>query len=93
MIETFKCKETEKIFHRECSRKLPRDIQRVAFRKLRMIDRSITLNDLKAPPANRLERLSGKRKGQYSIRVNDQWRICFKWIDNNALAVEITDYH
>ncbi len=93
MIETFKCKETEKIFHREYSRKLPRDIQRVAFRKLRMIDRSITLNDLKVPPANRLERLSGKRKGQYSIRVNDQWRICFKWIDNNALAVEIIDYH
>ena len=93
MIETFKCKETEKIFHREYSRKLPRNIQRVAFRKLRMIDRSITLNDLKTPPVNRLERLSGKRKGQYSIRVNDQWRICFKWIDNNALAVEITDYH
>ncbi len=93
MIETFKCKETGKVFHREYSRKLPRDIQRVAFRKLRMIDRSITLNDLKAPPGNRLERLSGKRKGQYSIRVNDQWRICFKWIDNNAVAVEITDYH
>ena len=93
MIKTFKCKKTEKVFDREYSRKLPRNIQRVAFRKLRMIDRSITLNDLKVPPANRLERLSGKRKGQYSIRVNNQWRICFKWIDNNALAVEITDYH
>ena len=72
---------------------MPRHIQRVAFRKLRMIDRSKTLNDLKIPPANRLEMLSGKRKGQYSVRINDQWRICFKWIDNNALEVEITDYH
>ena len=93
MIKTFKCKKTEKVFDREYSRKLPRDIQRAAFRKLRMIDRSKTLSDLKAPPANRLEMLSGKRKGQYSIRINDQWRICFKWMDNNALAVEITDYH
>jgi len=93
MIKTFKCKETEKIFHREYSRKLPRDIQRVAFRKLRMIDRSKTLSDLKVAPANRLEKLSGERKGQYSVRINDQWRICFKWIDNNAFEVEITDYH
>ncbi len=93
MIKTFKCKETEKIFGREYSRKLPRDIQKVAFRKLRMIDRSKTLSDLKIPPTNRLEKLSGKRKGQYSIRINDQWRVCFKWIDNNALEVEITDYH
>ena len=93
MIKTFKCKETEKIFHREYSRKLPRDIQRVAFRKLRMIGRSTTLRDLRAPPANRLEKLSGKRKGQYSIHINDQWRICFRWIDNNALEVEITGYH
>ncbi len=93
MIKTFKCKETQKIFHRQYSKKLPRDIQKVAFRKLRMIDRSITLNDLKVPPANRLEKLSGERKGQYSIRINDQWRICFKWIDNNALEVETTDYH
>ena len=93
MIKTFKCKETEKIFGREYSRKLPRDIQKVAFRKLRMIDRSKTLSDLKIPPANRLEKLSGKRKGQYSIRINDQWRVCFKWVDNNAFGVEITDYH
>ncbi|MBN1805471.1 MAG: type II toxin-antitoxin system RelE/ParE family toxin [Sedimentisphaerales bacterium] len=93
MIKTFKCEETEKIFQREYSRKLPGDIQRVAFRKLRMINRSMTLNDLKIPPANRLEKLSGKRKGQYSIRINDQWRVCFKWIDNNAYGVEITDYH
>ena len=93
MIKTFKCKETEKIFCREYSKKLPRNIQKVAFRKLRMIDRSKTLIDLKVPPANRLEKLSGQRKGQYSIRINDQWRVCFKWIDNNALDVEITDYH
>lgn len=93
MIKSFKCKETEKIFHREYSRKLPRDIQRIAFRKLRMMDRSQTINDLRIPPANRLEKLSGRRKGQYSIRINDQWRICFRWVDNNAVEVEITDYH
>jgi len=58
-----------------------------------MIDRSRTLNDLKIPPANMLEKLSGKRKGQYSIRINDQWRICFEWVDNNALRVEVVDYH
>ena len=93
MIKSFKCKETEKIFRRSYSKKLPGDIQRTAFRKLRMIDRSMTLDDLRIPPANRLEMLSGRRKGQYSIRINDQWRICFKWIDNNALEVEIVDYH
>lgn len=93
MIKAFKCKETEKIFWREYSRKLPPNIQKGAFRKLRMIDRSKTLSDLKVPPGNKLEMLSGKRKGQYSIRINDQWRVCFKWIDNNALEVEITDYH
>ena len=93
MIKTFKCKETEKIFCREYSKKLPHNIQKVAFRKLRMINRSKTLSDLKIPPANRLEKLSGQRKGQYSIRIDDQWRVCFKWIDNNALEVELTDYH
>lgn len=93
MIKTFKCKETEKIFRREYSRKLPHNVQGVAFRKLRMIDRSRTLSDLKIPPANMLEKLSGKRKGQYSIRINDQWRICFEWVDNNALRVEVVDYH
>lgn len=93
MIKTFKCKETEKIFRREYSRKLPHNVQGVAFRKLRMINRSRTLNDLKIPPANMLEKLSGKRKGQYSIRINDQWRICFEWVDNNALRVEVVDYH
>jgi len=92
MIKTFKCKETQKIFRRQYSRKLPHDIQKVAFRKLRMINCSKTLKDLKVPPGNRLEILSGQRKRQYSIRINDQWRICFRWIDNNALDVEITDY-
>lgn len=93
MIKTFKCKETEKIFHREYSKKLPHDIQRAAFRKLRMIDHSQTLSDLRVPPANRLEKLSGQRKEQHSIRINDQWRICFRWSENSALDVEITDYH
>jgi toxin HigB-1 len=93
MIKTFICKETQKIFNRHFSKKLPLDIQKAAFRKLRMIDCSETLIDLKIPPANRLELLAGKRKGQYSIRINDQWRICFRWVDNNALDVEITDYH
>jgi len=69
------------------------DIQRVALRKLRMLNRAMNLQDLKIPPGNRLEELKGKRKGQYSIRINDQWRICFEWQDNNAFEVEIVDYH
>lgn len=93
MIENFKCKETEKIFNRQFSRKLPTNIQKIAFRKLRMLNRSSTIQDLKVPLANRLEALSGKRKGQYSIRINDQWRICFKWQDGNLYDVEIVDYH
>ena len=93
MIESFKCNETEKIFNRQFSRKLPQNIQKIAFRKLRMLNRSSTMNDLKVPPANRLEALSGERKGQYSIRINDQWRICFKWGKGNAYEVEIVDYH
>jgi len=93
MIKSFRCKETEKIFHREYSRKLPENIQKVALRKLRMIQQSQTREDLKVPPANRLEKLSGKKAGQYSIRINDQWRICFEWHENNAFNVEIVDYH
>ena len=93
MIKTFKDAETEKIYQRERSRKLPSDIQQVALRKLRMINNAITLNDLRVPPANRLEKLSGNRAGQYSIRINDQWRICFEWRGSDALDVEITDYH
>ncbi len=93
MIKTFKCKETEIIFNRNFSKKFPQNIQRVALRKLRMINRAEILNDLKVPPANRLESLHGKRKGQYSIRINDQWRICFKWKEGEVYNVEIVDYH
>ena len=94
MIESFRCKETEKIFRRDYSRKLPTSIQKVAFRKLRMLHRSATVEDLRVPPGNRLEALSsGKRKGQHSIRINDAWRICFVWRDGNAHAVEIVNYH
>jgi proteic killer suppression protein len=93
MIRSFKCKETEKIFNRDYSKKYPAIIQRVAMRKLRMLNRAENLNDLKVPPGYRLEALKGKRKGQHSIRINDQWRICFIWQDKDAWDVEITDYH
>jgi toxin HigB-1 len=78
VIKSFKDAETRKIYHRERSRKLPTDIQQMALRKLRMINHAINLHDLRIPPANRLEKLSGNREGQYSIRINDQWRICFE---------------
>jgi proteic killer suppression protein len=93
MIRSFKSKETEKIFNRERSQKLPSDIQQVALRKLRMLNRAVTLQDLLVPPANRLEKLAGDRMGQHSIRINDQWRICFEWVDGDAQNVEIVDYH
>lgn len=93
MIKSFNCKETKKIFNRNFSKKLPHEIQKTAFRKLRMLNRSVSLNDLKVPPGNRLEKLHGSRKGQYSIRINNQWRICFEWNDNDAYNVEIVDYH
>lgn len=93
VIRSFKNKETQKIFERVRSRKLPSDIQQVALRKLRMLNRAETLQDLRVPPANRLEQLAGNRKGQYSIRINNQWRICFEWKDNDAFSVEIVDYH
>ncbi|TDI83531.1 MAG: type II toxin-antitoxin system RelE/ParE family toxin [Caldithrix sp.] len=93
MIRSFKCKETEKIFNRVISKKFPNDIQRVALRKLRILNRANTLNDLRVPPGNRLEALKGRRKGQRSIRINDQWRICFEWHENDAHNVEIVDYH
>jgi proteic killer suppression protein len=93
VIKTFKDAETQKIYQRERSRKLPADIQQVALRKLRMINNSLNLNDLRIPPANRLEKLTGNREGQYSIRINDQWRICFEWRGSDAFNVEITDYH
>ena len=93
MIKSFKDKVTEKVYSREGSNKLPQDIQQVALRKLRMINNPKNLNDLRIPPANRLEKLRGDREGQQSIRINDQWRICFIWQDGNTYEVEITDYH
>jgi proteic killer suppression protein len=93
MIRSFKCKETEKIFNRYYSKKFPNNIQRGALRKLRMLNRAESLQDLKVPPGNRLEELKGNRKEQHSIRVNDQWRICFEWHDNDSFKVEIVDYH
>lgn len=93
MIRNFKDKEAQKIFERQRSRKLPSEIQQVALRKLRMLNRAETLQDLKVPPANRLESLKGSRQGQYSIRINNQWRICFRWENGEVLDVEIVDYH
>lgn len=93
MIQSFRCTETEKIFYRWFSNRLPENIQNVAFRKLRMLHRAVSLHDLRVPPGNRLELLKGKRDGQYSIRINDQWRICFEWHNNEAYNVEIVDYH
>ncbi|HAE58322.1 MAG TPA: plasmid maintenance system killer [Anaerolineae bacterium] len=93
MIKTFKDVPTQKIYQRQPSRKLPPDIQQVALRKLRMINNATSLTDLRIPPANRLEKLSGDRAGQWSIRINDQWRICFVWRESDAYDVEIVDYH
>jgi toxin HigB-1 len=94
MIVDFKSKPTEKIFNGEVSLDYPGDIQRTALRKLLLMDAATSINDLRSPPGNRLEKLSGDRLGQYSIRINDQWRICFSWTDeNNAIDVEIVDYH
>ena len=93
MIRSFKDSETEKIYKRQRSRKLPPDIQQVALRKLRMLNNAVSINDLRLPTANRLEKLSGDREGQYSIRINNQWRICFEWQESNAYQVEIVDYH
>jgi len=93
MIIRFASKETEKVWQGVVSRKLPRDIQQVALRKLFMLDKAQSLNDLRIPPANRLEALKDDRKGQYSIRINDQWRICFVWTNSGPDAVEIVDYH
>lgn len=93
MIRSFSDKEAEKIFDLQISRKLPQDIQQVALRKLRMLNNARRLDDLRMPPANRLEKLSGDRAGQYSIRINAQWRICFEWRGGDIFELEITDYH
>lgn len=93
MIKSFKCGETKKIFNLEYSLKLPQDIQKITARKLWMINAAIDINDLRVPPANHLEKLKGRRKNQYSIRINKQWRVCFEWQNNEAVNVEIIDYH
>ncbi len=93
MIKDFKCKETQFIFNGLFSKKLPQDIQRLAERKLIMLHRAAEINDLRVPPANRLETLSGDRKGQHSIRINNKWRICFEWKEDGVHGVEIVNYH
>jgi len=93
VIKSFKDAEAEKIYRRQPSRKLPHDIQQVILRELRMLNNAVSLNDLRIPPANRLEKLAGSRAGQFSIRINDQWRICFEWQEGNVYQIEIVDYH
>jgi proteic killer suppression protein len=93
VIRSFKNRSTEEIWQGKIVRRLPRDIQEVARRKLRMLNNAQSLIDLRLPPGNRLERLQSDRAGQHSIRINDQWRICFEWLDGDAHQVEIVDYH
>jgi toxin HigB-1 len=93
MIISFKCKETEKLFGRKRSEKFPQNIQKTGYRKLLMLHAATNIIDLKIPPSNHLEKLKGKRKTEHSIRINDQWRICFTWKENNAHKVSIEDYH
>ncbi len=93
MIRSFACKETQALFKRERIRKIPESILRIALRKLRLLDAAVSLKDLKIPPGNRLEKLQGERSGYYSIRINDQWRLCFRFDHHGASDVEIMDYH
>ena len=93
MIRSFASKETEKVWNEEFSRKLPTNMQKIALRKLRMLDATARLETLRVPPGNRLEKLKGDRAAQHSIRINDQWRICFVWNEPYADEVEIVDYH
>ena len=93
MIKTFADRDTERLFQRQRVKRFGPDVQRAGLRKLRMLDAAEALEDLRIPPANRLEKLKGDRAGQYSIRINRQWRICFVWRDNQAYDVEIVDYH
>ena len=92
MIKSFKCRDTEKLFNDIDLRKF-RSINRAARMKLEILSAAVSIQSLRVPPGNRLEQLHGKRKGQYSIRINNQWRICFKWQEGNATEVEIVDYH
>jgi proteic killer suppression protein len=93
VIISFKDKETEKVWNQVYSKKLPYNIQKPGLRKLIMLERAKDLNDLRIPPGNKLEKLSGDREGQYSIRINNQWRICFEWNEGVVKDVEIVDYH
>jgi len=93
MIKSFRCKETKKVFSRRFSKKLPTDIQESARQKLVILDSATAINDLRIPPGNRLEELKDDRKGQHSIRINGQWRICFEWNSGDIYHVEIVDYH
>lgn len=93
MIKSFRSKETERLFLRERSGRFPADFDRIVLRKLLLLDAAEDLNDLRIPPGNRLEKLSGRRQGCYSIRINDRWRLCFRWSEGDAYDVEIVDYH
>ncbi len=93
MIKSFHDRGTEKVFHYQFSRRLPVQLQRAAQRKLAVLDAAERLQDLQVPPGTCLEKLSGDREGQYSIRINERWRLCFRWIDQDAYEVEIVDYH
>jgi proteic killer suppression protein len=93
MIKTFQNRQTERVFLRETVPRLSQDLYRMALRKLLLLDAAEKLEDLRIPPGNQLERLAGDRKGQYSIRINDQWRVCFRWEEGDAYEVEIVDYH
>lgn len=93
MIQSFADKDTQRVFTRERVRRWAIQLQRLALRKLLILDAAEELGDLRIPPGNRLEKLSGDRAGQYSIRINDQWRVCFRWTDGDAYDVEIADYH
>ena len=93
MIRSFRSREAEALFDRQPVRRLPPDLQRSALRKLRMLNRAESLQNLRVPPTNRLEALKGERKGQHSIRINEQWRVCFRWEQGDAYDVEIVDYH
>lgn len=93
MIKGFRHRDTERMFDRRPTRRFGSEVQKVALRKLRMLDAAVKLDDLRVPPGNRLERLRGDRSGQHSIRINDRWRICFRWHGGDAYDVEIVDYH
>lgn len=93
MIKSFRDRDTERLFSREVPKRPPASLHRPALRKLLILDAAEQLDDLRVPPGNRLEKLRGKRRGQFSIRINTQWRICFRWEDGNAYDVEIVDYH